>query len=157
MDKGKGYDDNNWLRHSSLSQHLMWQERQPNLVLIFSSLFPYVTYLMDLSCFLFLVVYIAQIHSCILTLYQFYHPLLFLKSLPQLQPELKLKVVTVSALCSRCCFLHMFLLFYDFMLYQLTLSYFYLKSLSNLQHELSLKVITFGKALMSSPCKRKIQ
>ena len=94
MDMGKGYDNNDWLHCSSLSQRLMWQERHPSLVLIFSLLFPHVTYLMDSSCFLCLVLYIAQIHSCILMLYQFYSLLSFLKPLPQLQPELKLKVIT---------------------------------------------------------------
>ena len=37
MDMGKGYDDNDWLRRSSLSQRLMKKVLQSNLVLIFSS------------------------------------------------------------------------------------------------------------------------
>ena len=45
-----------------------------------------------------LVVYIAQILSCILMLYQFYHLLTSLKPLSKVQPELQLKVITLSFL-----------------------------------------------------------
>ena len=95
MDMGTGYDDNDWLRHSNISQCLMQQKRHPNPVLIFSSLFPHALILRNSSCYIVLVVYIAQIHSCILTLYHLLYILLtLLKSLPQLQPELQLKIVT---------------------------------------------------------------
>ena len=46
---GKGYNDNDQLCQSSLSQHLMQQVLQPNLVLIFSSPYPHVRLMVSMT------------------------------------------------------------------------------------------------------------
>ena len=83
MDMGKGYDDNDQLRRSSLSQHLMWQERRPNLVLIVSSLFPHITFLMDSLC-ISSQLYIQRRYTLVFLHFTTYiNPFYFLKSLPK--------------------------------------------------------------------------
>ena len=93
MDLGQGYDDNDRLCRSSLSQHLMQQVLSPYLLLAVSlCMNPHVC-LIDNSQTLinsvdtFLYPYTLPLESTSLKL---------LKPLPKLQPELQLKVVTAT-------------------------------------------------------------
>ena len=91
MDLGQGYDDNNRLRRSSLSQHLMQQVLLPYLFLVISSCMnPHVclmdnsqTHINSVDTFLYL--YALPLESI---------PLNFSNLCLRLQPELQLKVVT---------------------------------------------------------------
>ena len=96
MGKDKGHDVNDRLRRSNISQRLMQQVLQPDLVLTVSSVLPHDLVLVYVLLSFCLLVYIVQLDTCICMLYHLlYIPLTLLKSLPQLQPKLQLKVVTI--------------------------------------------------------------